>query len=76
MPRSARETARAEGIVEQQRQRFDGWLSALRAVPTIKHLRERVESIRSAEVERALRRLELADGDRDAQTPYADGTPR
>ena len=61
-----RETARAEGIVEQQRQRFDGWLSALRAVPTIKHLRERVESIRSAEVERALRRLELADGDRDA----------
>jgi glutamyl-tRNA reductase len=61
-----RETARAEAIVEQQRQRFDGWLSALRAVPTIKHLRERIEGIRSAEVERALRRLELPDTDRDA----------
>ena len=61
-----RETAQAEAIVEQQRQRFDGWLSALRAVPTIKHLRERVEGIRSAEVERALRRLELGDGERDA----------
>ena len=61
-----RETARAEGIVEEQRQRFDGWFSALRAVPTIKHLRERVEEIRSAEVERALRRLDLSDAEREA----------
>jgi glutamyl-tRNA reductase len=61
-----RETAQAEAIVEKQRQRFDGWLSALRAVPTIKRLRERVEGIRSAEVERALRRLELGEGERDA----------
>jgi len=61
-----KETARAEAIVEEQRQRFDGWLSALRAVPTIKHLRDRVEEIRSAEVERALRRPELAAADRDA----------
>jgi glutamyl-tRNA reductase len=61
-----KETAQAEAIVEKQRQRFDGWLSALRAVPTIKHLRDRVEGIRSAEVERALRRPELAAADRDA----------
>jgi glutamyl-tRNA reductase len=61
-----KETARAEAIVEEQRQRFDGWLSALRAVPTIKHLRNHVEGIRSAEVERALRRPELAGADRDA----------
>jgi glutamyl-tRNA reductase len=60
------ETARAEAIVEEQRQRFDGWLAALRAVPTIKHLRERVEAIRTAELERALRRVSLADEQREA----------
>lgn len=54
-----RDAARAEAIVEEQRQRFDGWLSALRAVPTIKHLRQRVEDIRRAELEQALRRLDL-----------------
>ena len=32
-------------IVEEQLQRFEGWLTALRAVPTIRHLRERVEAI-------------------------------
>jgi glutamyl-tRNA reductase len=61
-----RESARAEAIVEEQRQRFDGWLSALRAVPTIKHLRERVEGIRSAEVERALRKLDLSEAHKEA----------
>ncbi len=57
--RRQRETVSAEAIVEEERQRFDGWLSALRAVPTIKHLRERVETIRAVEVERALRRPAL-----------------
>jgi glutamyl-tRNA reductase len=61
-----RETARAEAIVEEQRQRFDGWLSALRAVPTIKHLRERVEEVRVLELEKALRRIELGGKERDA----------
>jgi glutamyl-tRNA reductase len=61
-----REAARAEAIVEEQRQRFEGWLTALRAVPTIRHLRERVESIRSTEVERALARLALNGEQRDA----------
>ncbi len=60
-----RETARAEAIVEEQRQRFDGWLTALRAVPTIKHLRQRVENIRSAELEQSLRRLDLDDRQRE-----------
>jgi len=60
-----REAARAEGIVEEQRQRFDGWLTALRAVPTIKHLRQRVEQIRLAELEQALRRLELDEQQRE-----------
>jgi glutamyl-tRNA reductase len=61
-----RETARAETIVEEQRQRFDGWLAALRAVPTIKHLRERVEAIRTAELERAFRRIPLEEEQREA----------
>jgi glutamyl-tRNA reductase len=61
-----RETARAEVIVEEQRQRFDGWLAALRAVPTIRHLRERVEAIRTTELERAFRRIPLEEEQREA----------
>ena len=60
------ERARAEAIVEEQRQRFDGWLAALRAVPTIRHLRERAEAIRAAELERVAGRLALSDADREA----------
>jgi glutamyl-tRNA reductase len=61
-----REAARGEAIVEEERQRFDGWLSALRAVPTIRHLRQRVEEIRSRELEQTLRRLDLDEAQRDA----------
>lgn len=64
--RRQRERDGAEAIVEEERQRFDGWMSALRAVPTIKHLRERVETIRAAEVERALRRPSLDGVDAEA----------
>jgi glutamyl-tRNA reductase len=60
-----RETAHAEAIVEEERQRFDGWLTALRAVPTIRHLRQRVEAIRTAELEQALRRLALDERQRE-----------
>jgi len=61
-----REAQHAEAIVREEEQRFDGWLVALEAVPTIRHLLGRAESIRSAELERVLGRLQL-DGDaRDA----------
>ena len=60
------ERARAEAIVDEQKQRFDGWLAALRAVPTIRHLRERAEAIRLAEFERVVGRLRLGDGEREA----------
>ncbi len=60
------ELARAEAIVEEQKQRFDGWFAALRAVPTIRHLRERAEAIRAAEFERVAGRLALAPGEREA----------
>ena len=60
------ESERAELIVHEECQRLDGWFAALRAAPTIKHLRERVESIRKGEVERALARRSLSDEQRDA----------
>ncbi len=54
-----RERVRAEAIVAEEQQRFDGWFAALRAVPTIKHVRARVETLRSRELERSLPRLDL-----------------
>ena len=62
----AREAERAMAIVVEEQQRFDGWFSALRAVPTIRHLRDRAEEIRSRELERALARLELGDAEQAA----------
>jgi len=61
-----REQARAEVIVEAEQQRFDGWFAALRAVPTIRQLRARVEAIRVSELEKALPRIALDDAGRDA----------
>jgi glutamyl-tRNA reductase len=61
-----REQARAEAIVAEEQQRFEGWFTALRAVPTIRDLRARVEAIRSSELERALPRLQLDPAHRDA----------
>jgi glutamyl-tRNA reductase len=41
-----REALRAEQIVVEEEQRFDGWLVALQAVPTIRHLRARADAVR------------------------------
>ena len=60
-----REKVRAEAIVLEEQQRFDGWLSALSAVPTIRDLRERAEQIRAAEVSRMLGRLDVPAEARD-----------
>ena len=60
-----RETVHAERLVTEEQQRFDGWFAALRAVPTIKHLRRRVESIRSSEFDKAMAKLSLADPERE-----------
>jgi glutamyl-tRNA reductase len=61
-----RESARGEVIVGEEELRFDGWLAALRAVPTIRHLRARAEAIRSRELESALDRLGLDESRRQA----------
>jgi glutamyl-tRNA reductase len=59
-----RDMVLAEAIVSEEQQGFYGWFTALRAVPTIKHLRARVESIRIAEIERALPGLDISDAER------------
>ncbi len=61
-----RETMLGEAIVLEEQQRFDGWLLALQAVPTIRHLRARAEAIRLTELQRALQRLSLAENERQA----------
>jgi glutamyl-tRNA reductase len=64
-----REGNRAEQIVVEEQQHFDGWLSALQAVPTIRDLRSQAEEIRTGAIERAASRLGLDDmeeGQREA----------
>ena len=53
------ESERAELIILEEREHFDGWLVALQAVPTIRDLRRRAESIRQSELERFAGRLRL-----------------
>jgi len=59
-----RETVRAEALVQEEVERFDGWLGALRAVPTIRRLRARAEAIRAAEIEKAVAKLALDEAGR------------
>jgi glutamyl-tRNA reductase len=59
------ESLRADDIVREEEQRFDGWLVALQAVPTIRHLRARAEAVRQGELGRALGRLGLEPAQRE-----------
>jgi glutamyl-tRNA reductase len=52
-----REAQRAEGLVEREVQKFSARLRDVEVVPTIVSLRDRLESIRTQEVSRALARL-------------------
>jgi glutamyl-tRNA reductase len=60
-----RESERAERIIYEEREHFDGWLVALQAVPTIRDLKRRAEEIRQAELERFGGRLRLDPGQED-----------
>jgi glutamyl-tRNA reductase len=51
----------AERIVEEETDFFWAWYGGLGVVPTIKELRSRMEEIRIAELERALRQLPHLD---------------
>jgi glutamyl-tRNA reductase len=60
-----RESLAGERIVLEEQERFAGWLVALQAVPTIKHLRARAEQVRSSETARSVTRLGLSDAQRE-----------
>jgi len=47
----------AEGIANSEVEAFVGWMRSQEAVPTLTSLREYAESLRSSELDRALRRL-------------------
>lgn len=53
------EAQRAGAIVDEAVERFDGWLAALRAAPTIRELRSRADHVRERELDKALRKLAL-----------------
>ena len=57
-----RESERAERIVYEEREQFEGWMVALQAVPTIRDLRDRAEAIRRGEIDRFAGRLGLSAG--------------
>lgn len=59
MNKGARAQAAADALVllEEERAAFEGWMSALQAVPTIKRLRGKAENIRLLELEKAKAKL-------------------
>jgi glutamyl-tRNA reductase len=61
-----REAESANAIVIEEQQLFDGWMAALRVVPTIRHIRTRTEGIRTRELERMFAKTELDDKQRAA----------
>ncbi len=52
-----REAKRAEVIIDEEIDTFLGWLESLEVVPTIAAIRDKAEVIRTAELEKALKRL-------------------
>ena len=60
-----RESESGERIVVEEQTRFDAWLTGLRAVPTIRHLRARAAHIRESEVDRMAGRLSLDEAQRE-----------
>ncbi len=58
-----REAQRAEALVQREVERFAERLNDLEVVPTIVSLREKLEALRRAEVDRALARLPNADAE-------------
>jgi glutamyl-tRNA reductase len=56
----------AEEIVLDEEHEFQGWMSALQVVPTIRELRDSAEAIREQEQKKAFKRIELSDDQRSA----------
>lgn len=57
------ESRKARTIIDEEVQKFDSWLKQLDSSPLITEILESVESMRTAELEKALHRLKDADHD-------------
>jgi glutamyl-tRNA reductase len=55
LARRASEVARAETIVSEEVDKFDGWLRSRGAIPTVVALRQHFETVRRAELDRLLK---------------------
>ncbi len=61
-----KEAEKAEGLVDAEVGTFEKWLVSLQVVPTIVQLRQSVEAMRAAELEKSLGRLQqLSEKDRE-----------
>lgn len=61
----AEEAKLAERIVVEEMDKFNGWLASLEVIPTIRMLRDKVDTIRQGELARAMNRLpDLTDRER------------
>lgn len=61
-----KEIKRVDGIIDAEVKKFIAWWDALDVVPTITALRDKAESIRQAELDKAYRKLNnLSDNERD-----------
>ncbi|HWR97105.1 MAG TPA: glutamyl-tRNA reductase [Candidatus Methanoperedens sp.] len=61
-----KEAEKAEAIVDQEVGTFEKWIASLQVVPTIVQLRQQVDAVRAAELEKSLGRLgHLSEKDRE-----------
>ncbi len=68
------EAEKGEEIVREEVEKFMSWLGSLDVVPTIKELREKMESIREMELSKALSRLsKLDDREKEVVKALASG---
>jgi len=62
-----KEAEKAEGIIAEEIETFQKWLSSLDSVPTIVALRERADAVKKEEIEKLLNKLpSLGEKERDA----------
>jgi glutamyl-tRNA reductase len=61
----------AEGLLDEEAEAFENWLRSLDAVETISNLRNKVEAIRTQELEKALSRLGTDFGDKHKEVVEA-----
>jgi glutamyl-tRNA reductase len=69
-----RDIPAAERIVSEEVERFWAWYGGLVVVPVLKEFRERLDQVRAAELERALRRLSHLSPDERAEIEHFSHT--